>query len=430
LALALATPAAAGFERDLVEGREVFVAELETLATWCRDVKLLGRRDAVYEVLLRFDDEHQDARRILKYRRTTDGGWVQRGGYKPRRDRGDAADMLEFEGLYRAVVDRHRARIRTLRSRYAGELSGDDARALWQDVLALDPHDAEAHRELGEESIEVAGEPCWVLAESAATLAATDADADDRRAPVAITVVGGTDEERAAAEAELGRLVRLFHLRLPAHKRLPAHVTVHLLDEGGRDGFLARPEFDDRARAAAGSVTSAWVPGKAEIGLWDLPEFRREQAVRQVATLLLEHGYGITPTQGAVFEGLAAYFTRAAYGTHFSSHVPGLHFAPTGSRSDAVDFEAAAMKAIAAGKLDLQPLLALPLPQLEAHDVGLAWALERYLLEGCPEAAGRVHRRVGNGEPAGIAIASELTIGLDALEQRLARWASEVAPRS
>ena len=80
-------------------------ARLAALAAWCQKNGVYAARDEVLERLLRYDPEHKQARKRLKYKRV-DGAWVQNERYKrpknfkPKNLEGYAVRVAEVDAAF------------------------------------------------------------------------------------------------------------------------------------------------------------------------------------------------------------------------------------------------------------------------------------------------------------------------------------------
>ena len=109
--LAVLVPAvtAEDLESELPALRKATALELDVLAAWCNKKQLYAKRDEVFEQLLEYDPEHEDARRRLRYQKDERGTWEQDVKYKRPRNLAKGAEEADERlavvlGRYRAAV--------------------------------------------------------------------------------------------------------------------------------------------------------------------------------------------------------------------------------------------------------------------------------------------------------------------------------------
>jgi hypothetical protein len=90
LAVLLGTAAPLWADEPCAAARAAVVQELTDLARWCAKCQVYLDRDLTYELVLRIDPDHREARKWLKYV-FRDGRWVRTSTYRPPRNHNEAA---------------------------------------------------------------------------------------------------------------------------------------------------------------------------------------------------------------------------------------------------------------------------------------------------------------------------------------------------
>ena len=95
--------------QSLSSARIDLVEELEQLAKWCTKKKLIGSRNHVFELILRFDADHETARKWLRYTKR-DGKWVRLKEYREPKNY-DRDALPAFRRRKQEIAERFRSRL-------------------------------------------------------------------------------------------------------------------------------------------------------------------------------------------------------------------------------------------------------------------------------------------------------------------------------
>ncbi|MCK6459023.1 MAG: hypothetical protein L6Q95_03925, partial [Planctomycetes bacterium] len=139
--------------------RRALVERLDALVAWCARSELFLDRDRTCELILRFDPDHREARKWLKYVER-DGKWVRLAAYAPPRNRNAKAEP-EFAEHRRAAVRRFADDVIAALEKSGAAWSPAARKLAIEDVLVLDPDDERARALNGE----VRADGRWIAAD-------------------------------------------------------------------------------------------------------------------------------------------------------------------------------------------------------------------------------------------------------------------------
>jgi len=128
------------------------------MSTRLKDLIPMLMCDDTQESILVLAPDDEAARKELGHKRGKDGRWSDPGKTRRPRDHNDEA-LPEFEQQRRQIVDRLRSVL--LEAAESAELPATERRPVFEDLLKLDPNDADTHLLLGEGL----REGSWVLLE-------------------------------------------------------------------------------------------------------------------------------------------------------------------------------------------------------------------------------------------------------------------------
>jgi len=441
--------------------RRALVEQLDQLATWCAKNQLFLDRNLAYELILRFDPDHSEARKWLKYV-LREGVWVRTASYAPPKNM-----TTKMHGEYVS----HRAAIvkqftdDVIAALEQGKAWPASARKLAiEDVLAADPDNERARAMNGETRL---GDR-WVPAETARAATRRRELVEAARGALAGVpeprrVEIGQDAELGVAwtdavETEDWRIVATTGLDEARKAAVLASATVPLFEacfgvtvepRSGQIYYMmaqqsdfqlaltrhprCKPEF----RKFAFNVGSAWLPGTAILlGFHAQAATRLESAARQPTAALLLRSFGITAKQGWAYEGIGLYLTELLAGTHTTYTIH-----PTGYAQDdhakaalwtkiqALDtdwFEVARGLVHDRKNPDLVFLMSKDTNAMDAVDLIFSYVLGAYLLEAYADKAPDLLRAIGERKmPFHDAVPKILGLEVPELQARLLAWLEE-----
>ena len=467
LALALLAGAGATQEEDPAARRAASANELvdglEDLAAWAGQKRLGARKDELWATIVYFDPDHERARKELGWRRDRAGAW-QQGDHRPGRDRSErhVGELLERRA---ALVAAYRELLLELVdvSGAHGAVPAELRAMLWEDLIALDPDDARARAERGEDRDVVTGE--WLLSETLrarsrrdelerALRSIEDELPEPRRVGIRardralsidwtaafkspnVLVVGTVEEEVLADLARRAEATLALYAEAVARElRAPTGFAVYVLaEERDREALLeGHPSFDAGARASARNLASSWIPGSNEIVLWPAERaLQTDHLARQTVALMLSRTYHVDFERGWVYEGFGTWMTELQTGDSLAGFSVSQKMLE-GTESPAAESEPASLleearrAASAHGGPRLADVVAKRGDRLTEDERLLAYALARYLAEGRPEELQRLLGLQGLDRESAQALEDALGTDLGALELRLGRWLAESA---
>jgi hypothetical protein len=443
--------------------RRALVERLEALAAWCAKNELYLDRNLAYELILRFEPDHRDARKWLKYVRR-DGSWVRLAEYAPPRNRNPKAEpeYAELRGaLARKFADEVIAALETEGAgwpKVARELAIGD-------VLAVNPDEERARALNGEVRVDGRWLPAEVVAGAARredlARAAREALAG---VPEPRSVEIGQDAQLLVAwtdavETETWRVVATTGLEEARKAAVIATATLPLFEacfgvavepRAGQVYYLMASQADFRCvlerhprcepefRKFARDAGSSWLPRTAILVAHNAQAGTRlEQAARQPTGALLLRGFGITPDHGWAYEGIGLYLTELLTGRHTTYTVQPSDYARDDRREsaalfskirqpDADWFEVARQLVRDRKSPDLVDLMSKDVNLMDAADLVLSYVLGAYLLETQADRTPDLLRAIGEKKiPFHEAVPQVFGLEVPALQERVEKWLAE-----
>jgi len=443
--------------------RATLPSELEEYAQWCGSVKLAADRDGAWRAILRFNEQHEGARRGLKHTRQRDGTWTPPA--KPAESKNanknfEAQSRERREKIAGGLLERARPLLESTsldaaaRRRLREELVAD--------VLAIEPEHV-AGRALGGEARRA---DAWVLRESAASdswrakskeevrrvlasvpapepvsmranedqlgVAWTHAVATSR---VRVVTNGSLDEARKTAvtcHAAIERFSRLAGFTTD----LTSDYTVYLLTSASaRDAWIGNwPGWTAAQREQFKLWAGCGVPGELHQARWDADEARRlDGAVRYTLGLLCWRELKFDHLRCAwAWEGLGLYLTNELVGTHYTwyASAPAAGDAETKELlgklvlSD-VNWMREHYQRVKRGKgTKFAKLCEVGIDAFGADDMLASYSLAAYLIEGRGDELPGFLKALGESKPAD-ALAALFDGDLAQGDARMLRWLAE-----
>jgi hypothetical protein len=302
------------------------------LMSYARANKLHHEAHSLAEVLLQFSPDHEEARKLLKYRRKRGGEW-ERGFYrKPNKKSSKLSPEFElrWQTAKQGFVDRAVALLER-------EEAPPDAmlrRQIVHTLVAMSP-ESERIRKLGGE---VKFDGRWLLQESVTALRRRKELRDEVRealekapAPRAyeisaltkklgapwkvalrtdkVRVVTVTDEGEARRMAQVCHVAGIFaRNQLRVAWRFPSSYEIHSLKTKGQYlGVLQNiPDMEPKDRAFAEKMSSTWIDNVRFVGYHEEFANRLDSATRQTVNMVLSDGFDIDREEGWAMEGFAS----------------------------------------------------------------------------------------------------------------------------
>jgi len=455
----------AGFARgqsapdaDVAAARGATVLLLEEFVAYTGTAKLYLERDRAWEAIVRLDPANEAAHKGLKHTKNRDGSW--KVPEKPATSKNFGKDLTECARRRAEIAAAHRNALVAIAEKQA--LAPAARRALYDELLTIDPDNAESRALLGE----ARRDDQWVLAETVASktrrgelcalvkelVAAVPApvkiEPREREAPLGVTwsACFATPKVRVfssgdAAEAlnvavQCTAAVELFRRVTSAPKDVPDVVDIYLLTSAGaRDAFVAAwPGWSAEDRSRVKTWAGTGLPNEIHHARWDADAPKRlDGAVRHMLGLLTLFNYGFDHQKCAwAWEGFGLYLTRELVGTHYTWYSTG----PTSGDAESKELLGKLMMGDAnwmneafqrskRGKgTKIEALCSRPIDTFGVDDVLTAYALAAYLLEGRAERVGALFTALGTG-PSDKALAETLALTPAELDARLVRWMAE-----
>jgi len=440
------------------EARTALVGRLLELAGWCNQNQLFEERDRVLRAVIGIEPDNLEARKGLRYARNVDGSWKEPS---PRPAKNMSATALEKlpEKRAEAVRPFSDALLQKVRD---PAITPALRKSVLDEILAVDPDDAQSHALLGE----VHGEKGWVLQETvtaktrrAAIRAAVEAA---KSAPPGIVPAAATADEKqmfdkwkSGAQSGTVRVIGTGEVKacedLANHCRIAGAVFQAVLGAapqwaegfgillatgaGEKDALVAAlPGLEAAQRDALKKTIGGGIPGTWKIVLFEPDEKKRADCgVRHALAHLLHQGWNVETTHAWVFEGLGLYLTREICGTRLTWFCTGSGVSNEGKNSPRgklivgdVNWMNEAYKLLTReAPVDLATVLGRELSTMGVEDVLVSYALCAYLVEGRPEATPVLLQAVGENVPPADAIQKALGMTVPELQERLVRWLSE-----
>jgi len=474
LVLLLAAPAPRAQERparetDYLARRSTLdaalVLELEPLAARCGDERAFAESDRLYGAILILDPEHRAARKALHYHKVGGhkvGGdrWVQARGFRPRRN-WDEAKLAELRERITPILERYREATFTLIDEHRAALRTVGVERERQRLVAIMPDDPVTRAAIGE--VLVDGE--WLLEESRVTLHRRDAypslagacldrapepaqgeiRAEEHAIPLPwnaarrterVRVVATTGDPEASRTARVTHAVNdLFRYVFAVDQRARVDYTIYLLQQGQASALLQHlTGLDQPTRDGLRQASGGWLGAGNRLGEWDPnPARRLDGAARQTLGTLLMDAFGIDGSSGWAWEGVGLYLIHGMLGTRMTWFFDPEGYQPTSTTGLWTKLQDPAFDwfAEAARLLDgedpprLVYLLGRDVNAMREVDVLYAYVVAAYLLEGHPQKAAAILRRIGAGDHPVAVFEEELGFTAPTIERRLRRWLRE-----
>jgi hypothetical protein len=458
LALALAT-AAQGFEAAFQAAREELAHGLDDHAGWCGKKKLYLERQTTYELLLTLEPDHEEARRILGYKRDRDGGWVAPGRSRPVKNYDEEA-LAEAPGRLRAVQMTYVGRMVALLE--GGQLTDDQQSQVVAEALRIDPDNETVHSRLGE----VRSDKGWVIPETLRAsarrkelsgfvrealtdtppLAEVERDEFERKIPLKmkaftsgeLRLVGTVDEnEMALCAKAVHGMQRLLQLVFDTNQPLPRGARVFLLADPEQKKALLEhhPAIPASQLPLYEPLEGAGIQGTADFAFWTGdPQRRIDGIVRLVLGYQMSGLFRVTTRQGWAYEGFGLYMTRALVRSRLTWLAQPSAVLDAKSdyalRQKLIDPETNWMEEtfllFQDGKAPkLVDVLKKSANELTTEDVLVSYSLATYLLEVHPGEVGPLLKKLGTGYSSLGAFGEALGMTLGAFGPHLQRWLSE-----
>jgi len=456
----LCAPAAraqsAGFEREHQAAKAELLPRLNELARWANDNELFAERDRVWRCVLSFESENAQARKGLRYGRSTDGAWIEPAPREMKNRNQKALAELPLQREF--AVAKFRSAMSALLARE--QASRQLRRAIDAEILAVDPDDVLIRTRRGEKK---QGDE-WLLAESVcakergpqirafAAKALSDAPVPQALTPDAeelalgvpwssgfsigdVRVLSTGSQDEAVRVASLSYAAGgFFRSVFECTTKHEPRSTIHLLTHGDEQvTYLknlpgVRPDF----REFLNHVVGASIPGRPLIVYWESRlNYRIDGATRQTIGDFLGRTFGIGFDNGWAWEGFGLTLTDALTGTRLTWFIQMEGDGPYSG------LRARLMKPETNWIEEALRLLNGPThPRFEAlieHDVNAmgiadmlyAYAFALYMLEGRPNETPELLRQIGTkGHTTAAAIESVLHSDATELEERIYRWLS------
>lgn len=467
LALAAAPQESApkSFEEVRAEARGLLVKDLELYASWCTRRTLFAERDRVCERILGYDSDHEQARLMLDYHRGKGGQWEVAPDRKPGKDFDKKALAKDAPRELGKVVLRFRGHLLAWVDAHPGALAPEAIDSAYDEILSIDPADAEVHRRRGEVSLEER----WVIPETvrarerrpwlrdlvkrsvAEVPVAEKAPPKEFEesmgiswsarlaTPLVRVLCAGEPAEAERAARSIGAAAAVFRELFGVEPGLPSGCSVYLLrgSEEGAAFLAAYPLLDESARDALRGFEGAGLGHSGDVAYWSADEAQRlDGALRVILAWFCAERLGLTLEMAWLHEGLGLYLTRELVGTRLTWFVrpsPSLSieedtklrarlFEPKTNWIDEA-FQVLSREPEARPRLD--DVMKKKGNELATEDVLLVYALAAYLIEGRPDELRAIAARVGAGEASALVTSEVLGLGPEALEARLARWLGE-----
>lgn len=448
--------------KDRETVREEFKSKILELAGGCKKKKLFATRVELYELVLDFDPENEEAKKALGYKKQRDGSWK----LKPRRVAPkDKSKPLaeEVAAEKQAAMTAYTEHLLAVLKSYEKVASKEDRELLMADVLAIDPDNAYVHEVHGEAKV---GEE-WVLKETVSAKTRRGELKDFVRAAFASlpapSIVEPSPREAAfginwsaviatpvgrtlgtVSKAEIEKLSQAmwvtrsyFNDALGARAKLPKKLTVYSFSDPA-DGmtFVAKhPDLEEDYRAFLKTLEGSGIQGTDDFAQWSSDEQRRlDGLVRQAIAWLFADGFEIFPTHGWAFEGFGLYLTREIAGSRLTWFVGPSKSMDADAEQEFRDrlmepstnwMNEAYLILKEPGRPQLKDLLVKGVNELTPEDLLYSYVLAAYLIEARPAELPAILRAMGKGKSSILTLKAELKIQIPELEDRILRWLSE-----
>lgn len=451
---ALPAVAHADFAQDRAAERTKLIARMLTLAEWCHAQSLFLERDNTHRQILHLDPENAESRKVLRYARNQDGSWKD-----PPTRSVQNLNKKALEEMPARRADVLRPYSETLLTALVREPQPSEiARAVYDDILAVDPDCAAVRARLGE--VKDAGQ--WLLAETVrgrqrrveiraivkgaleSPVEFEPALAEENEAAwadkwtcgaqsktVRVLGAGGTADCEALARL-LSACSTAFGQVFDLEAKSAAQVKYYALQGADvRAAFITRfPGLDEPRKKLFALAPGGGLPISNSIVLFD-PDLakRNDCAVRNALALLLRDNFRVEMPSGWAYEGLGLYLTRELCGTRFTWYSlanPKTEALREGLLAPESNWMNEALKLLTTnGAAAFVTAMTKPVTELDLQEMVLGYAFSAYLLEGRPDQAAEFLRQSGAGKPWTELSQSVLGHAPHELHARLVRWLQE-----
>lgn len=444
---------------------ETLVVQLDELAGFCQKSRAYLERDRLYELLLEYEPDHKDARKMLGYKWDRKAEeWTRPREYRAPKnvDHEAALEALERRA---ALLQAHADGVVRALEEHRDELTDARFRAEVFALLVLDPDDERLRGFLGQVKADDEGGASsgWVLAETRHARARRTvlrewkkelrdgAPPGEPGAPTEAEQALGlswrkvlqtervrvlcTGEEREALDAlQSCHQVCTLVTRVFGGEFEPAY-TVYLVDsDAARDKLLEQHPAVDPAKVEFLKSVQGGTISWGEFGQWGPHRDQRvDGAVRQVVSRYMLQTFRTGDKLGWVHEGFGMYLTHLLIGTRLTFYIRQTEYEEgqldrrklTDPDSDWLRLAAGVLKGSKSPSLPFT--LGRDVNTLTTEDLLASYALTAFLIEGHePGLAVRVLTRVGAGENSVTVLEQELGYDHETLKQRLIAWLGEL----
>ena len=446
------------FEETHAAARTALVGRLLALAQWCHDSELFEERDRAWRAVIGIETDNLEARKGLRYARNVDGSWKEPAP-RPAKNRNPAA-LEKLQAKRSEAIGPFRDEM--LVEIEKEKVSPDTRKAVFAEILAVDPDDGSVHRLMGEARLD----DRWVLLESAtgktrraALKAAIEAA---KAAPSKATPTTPSDADKVLSEnwkcgmevegvrvlstgdaSQCDKLSNAcsitgaaFETALGTPPKFAEGFCLYVVAGASeKEAFIGKiPGLDDAQRGVLKRTIGGGLPGTWRIALFEPdPQRMLDCGVRHTLAHLLFNSFKISTSHAWVFEGLGLYLTREICGTRLTWFCSGKGVAGEGKNSprgklmvSSSNWMNEALQSLTRDPApDLAKVLEIDLPAMGVDDMLISYALAAYLVEGRPEEAPAVLKGIGDGKKSAEVLQSALGLSTPELQQRLIQWLKE-----
>lgn len=445
-----------------VEAGQKLAKALDELAFFCQENKLFLGRDTCYQLLLRFEPDHREARQRLKFRRN--GADWEQGKYSPPQNRNDEMEPIYQEQIRKLVREYIDTMIAALERTDTGWETPERNLAL-ADVIHVEPDNAKARDMMGEAQ----SHGRWVLKETANAERRHEelkAEAKKLLSEVKPPVrIQPTDEERklgvnwnagwqgewwrglgTVGDSEVKNTLKymdasdkIFNAIFGIDFIRPKGCGFYLLADRrqAKTVLTNHDAFGEAQTKYLLGLTAGWIPGQRVFFKWsDSDQMRLDGSVRNAVGILMLANLDISTKRGWVWEGLGLYIDEIITGAKRTVFVTQkIH--TTTKREAEFDIERR-MKAPGANWLliakelydanlapNLQAVGRKETNDLVAEELVIGYALARYITEGHPDLATKFFIFHGERQPIYETIETVFKRKPPSFEARFRRWLKE-----
>lgn len=454
-------PAADDYAAFKAELENELVTGLEELVEWCSRKKVYRARAEVCTLILRYEPDHKEARKLLGHKRSGDG-WDETPPRRPPKDF-DKKATAAFPGRMAELVEPCVSQMESWLERSGRTLSFERREEVLDDLLAFSPDNAYAHglrHEVQEE------DGTWILKETrrakegrrrikevvraayAAAPMPTPIEPNEKELGFGIEwrASMGTDLARLHGTGQPQELIQVagglyaahhtFRELLGVEGQFGPEFTVYLLAQrGDKDKFLAKhPVLTDQTRAALLHYEGSGIQGSDDFAHWATdPQKRVDATVHFALGWLMADAFGPGAQSSWLGEASALYLTRELVGSRLNWFAQPASYKPTKEDRALIGklFHPSA-NWMAEAHRDLQKpgaptILGLfePHQGLSTRQLLLAYVFTAYLLESQPEVVRALFAAVKGEASLPQAFQQAMEIGTDGLDARLVRWIGE-----